>query len=132
MEPRIYCRKYLRTTPDIPLYGSINITQVGLKHVRTGTAKIRILDISAGGLRFVSSLKFPADCSLIIQIVFTLNQVKFCLDGHIVHVSGTEVCEYEYGLCFTEPDRNLRESVKQLFYTKLSGQNRNMIIFRFL
>lgn len=132
MEPKVYARKYLRITPDIPLYGMASIVQVGVRRVYTGTTRVRILDISPGGLKFVSTLRLPVDSKVILDISLKLDEMSYFLQGCVVHSSNTEVCEYEYGFRFLEPDSNLRESLKKL-YTRMSVRlNRHIVILKLL
>lgn len=130
MDPTTYTRKYLRINPDIPLYGKASIVSIGVKRVYTGTARVRILDISPGGLRFISSLRLPVDFSVILELSFKLNEKNYCLQGFIIHSCSTEVCEYEYGFCFLEPDLNLRASLNELFNRMSIRLNRCIVFLR--
>ena len=125
-----YKRKYLRIKPDVPLYGVLRIVEIGGRKVSTGTAKIRILDISPGGLRFVSSLRFPAGRGMIIEVSFMIEGASYCLKGFVVRACGTEINEYEYGFCFLKDDENLRKSLKQLFKKMLVRLNKHIVILR--
>lgn len=130
MEQKIYSRKFLRINPDLPLYGAATIVQVGLKKVYTGTARIRITNISPGGLRFVSSLRLPADRKVILEISLQLDGVSHSLQGYVVHCTSTEVNEYEYGFSFLKPDGNLREALKKLFSRIYVLSNCHIVILR--
>lgn len=130
METKIYARKFLRISPDTPLYGTASIVRVGTRRVYTGTARVRIMDISSGGLRFVSSLRLPVDNRVILELSLKLDEMHYCLQGCIVHSSNTEVCEHEYGFRFLEPDLNLRESLKKLYNRMSVRLNRHIVILR--
>jgi len=127
---KLYKRKYLRIRLDFPLYGSLKIVGVGCKKVCTGTARIRIIDISPGGMRFVTSLRFPSDNRLTIEISFMIEGREYCLRGRIVHGTSTEKNEYEYGLCFNEKDENLRESIKRLYRKIPVRLERHIVLLR--
>jgi len=127
---RLYKRKYLRIKPDFPLYGSLRIVGVGSKKVHTGTAKVRIIDISPGGLRFVSSLRFIADRRIMIEITFSIEEKEYCLTGWIVQGYNTEVNQYEYGVCFNQKDENLRESIKRLYRKIMVKMEKHIVLIR--
>lgn len=130
MEQKTYTRKYLRISPEMPLYGKAGIVTVGIRRVYTGTARVRILDISPGGLRFISSLRLPVDSSIILELSFKLDEISYCLQGFIIHYSSTEVYEYEYGFCFLEPDIKLKESLTKIFNRMSVRFNRRIFILR--
>ena len=112
------------------MFATASIVQVGEKRVYTGSARIRILNLCPGGLRFVSSLRLPADNRVILEICFKLDGPEYCLKGCIVHSSCTEVNEYEYGFHFLEPVEKLREALKKLFNRMYVMSNRRIVILR--
>lgn len=130
MEYKGYSRKFFRIRPESPLFGTISIVRIGDRRVFSNAAKVRILDISPGGLRFVSSLKLPVDRSIMLEAVLKLGNSEYCLQGCIVHMIGSEVNEFEYGLKFIEPDLELRETLKKIFSRISVRQNRHVIILR--
>ncbi|HEX2946473.1 MAG TPA: PilZ domain-containing protein [Clostridia bacterium] len=130
MEHRAYSRRFFRIRPENPLFGTISIVRIGARRVFSNAARVRILDISPGGLRFVSSLKLPVDSSVILEAALVLGGLEYCLRGCIVHVIGSEVNEYEYGLKFPEPDPELRETLKKIFSRISVRQNRHIIVFK--
>jgi hypothetical protein len=130
VEQKKYARKYLRLNPDHPMFGTASIVQVGAKRVYTGSARVRILNISPGGLRFVSSLRLPVDDRVVLEICFEIDDLDYCLKGCVAHSIGTEVSEFEYGFRFREPDQNLREALKKLFNRMYVMSNRHIVIFR--
>jgi hypothetical protein len=130
VEQKKYARKYLRINPDQPMFGTASIVQVGLKRVYTGSARVRILNLSPGGLRFVSSLSLPADNRVILEICFKLDGLDYCLKGCVAYSNCTEVSEYEYGFRFLEPAENLREALKKLFGRMYVMSNRHIVILK--
>ncbi len=130
MEQKDYARKYLRISPDMPLYGTARIVRIGSKPVYSNYTNVRLVDISPGGLRFVSSLRLPVDNSIVLELSLKLEERSYCHQGCIVHSSNTEVREYEYGFRFLEPDSDLQESLKKLFIRMSVRSNRHIIIFR--
>lgn len=130
MGNRAYSRKYFRQRPEKPFFGMISIVRVGDRRVFSNAARVRILDVSPGGLRFVSSLRLPVDSSVILEVILKLDDSEFCLTGSIVHTACSEVNEYEYGMKFLEPDPQLRATLKKLFSSITIRQNRHIIILR--
>jgi hypothetical protein len=130
VDGRGYARKYLRIVPDIPLFGSVSIVRIGSRAVHTGSARIRIVDLSPGGLRFISSLRLPPESDIDLEVGINLEDMDFCLLGCIVHGIGTEVSEYSYGLRFINPDRKLREALMKLFNNMSMRLNRRIFILR--
>jgi hypothetical protein len=131
MAERKYARKYLRIKPDLPLHADLSLIQVGFRKVKTGTARVRILDISPGGLKFISSLNLPADALILLQLDFKIEDQEFCLKGHVAHKISSEVHENEYGFCFFEPDETLRVYLKKLFNNMSIRLQRHIVILRF-
>lgn len=130
MERIGYSRRFLRIIPYMPLYGTASIVRIGSKRVYTNSARVRILNISPGGLRFVSSLRLPADRKVILEICFQLDGMNYCLQGYVTYCCSNEVCEYEYGFCFSEPDTSLRDTLKKLFARMLVMSDCHIVFLR--
>lgn len=130
MESKVYARKFFRISPDMPLYGMVTIVRIGMKRVYAGMTGVRILDISPGGLKFVSTLRLPVDSTVILEVSLKLDETVYHLQGCIIHSCNTEVCEYEYGFCFIETDMNFKESLKRLFSSMSVRLNSIVIILK--
>lgn len=130
MNFKAYSRKFFRIRPESPLFGTISIVRIGGRRVFSNAARVRILDISPGGLRFVSSLKLPVDTSIILEAILKLGDSEYCLQGCIIHMIGSEVNEFEYGMKFLEPDPELRETLKKIFSRISVRQDRHIIILK--
>jgi len=130
MDPRGYARKSLRIRPRGLLCADVCIEQIGDRAVHTNITRIRVLDISSGGLRFASPLMFPVNRSVILKVLLELDFKQYVLHGFIVHSEKTEVGEYEYGLCFAEPDEKLKEALKKMFGRMLRKVGENIIVLR--
>lgn len=130
VEPKTYSRKFLRIKPESPLYGAVSIVRIGERRVYSGTARVRLLDISPGGLRFVSVLKLPADSLVILEVELNINGLQYCIQGRIVYSCSTEVNEFEYGFRFLEPNYDLRETLKIVFNRMSVRKNRRIIILK--
>ncbi len=121
----------MRIKPESPIFADISIVCIGDKKVITGTARVRIADLSPGGLRFLSPLSLPADNRVLIELLFTVLDRTFKLNGHIVHKTAVEVNEYEYGFRFTQADAELRACLKQLFNNRFVRLNKHIVFLRF-
>jgi hypothetical protein len=130
MTDRRYARKYLRIKPDLPMLADMSIVQIGSSKVKSGTARVRILDISPGGLRFVSSLGLPTDALVLLELDFKIADQEFRLKGCIIRKTKTEVFENEYGFCFYQPDENLRTCLKKLFNNMSVKLQRHIVILK--
>ncbi len=130
MEQKVYSRKFLRIKPDMPLYATACIVQVGANKVHTSTMTVRILDISQGGLRFESVLRLPADRKIILEMSLVLDLVSFCIQGTIVHSHRNKNEEFEYGFCFLEPSSDIRNSLIKMSGRMSAGLKRHIVIFR--
>ena len=130
MTERDYARKYLRIIPDYPMYAELAIVRVGMRQVKSSTANVRILDISPGGLRFMSSLNMPADMSVQLEMHFRVIDQNFRLTGQIIYKSSSEVMQYEYGFHFNEADETLRTCLKKLFNNMSIKMRRHIVILR--
>lgn len=131
MSERDYGRKYMRIKPESPVYAGITIVCVGQSKVMTGTARVRLADLSPGGLRFVSPLSLPVDNRVLIEFNFTILEHSFKLMGHIVHKNTIEADEYEYGFCYSEANEDLRTCLKKLFNNMCVRLNRHIVFLKF-
>lgn len=128
MKPTTYSRRFLRIRPDFPLYGEIRIVRIGERQVLSNRARVRLLDISSGGVRFASVLKLPADSKVILELSMEYDGIKYRFEGHIVSSLNTEVREYEYGFCFIHPKAELRQMLLKLFSQVSQNRDRYIII----
>ena len=130
LEHRTFSRKYLRIKPDIPVFGTIRIIRIGCRQTMSGSARVRIIDLSTGGARFASALKFPVNLKVILQLTLTLEGKTFCLEGFIANRSGSGERGYEYGLCFNRPELSLRKVLIPVFARCVIRDNRHIIVLR--
>lgn len=128
MRSEIYVRKFLRIRTRKPLCGSARIVRFDDKPVHTGIALVNIPEISPGGLKFISHLQMPASPSVILQISLMLNGTAHCIQGYIVHGRKNVGSGYEYGFCFLDPDKGLRDSLIKLFSERVHKMDRCIIV----
>lgn len=130
MEHRIFSRKYLRIRPDVPVSGTVRIVRIGCRQTISGSAKVRVIDLSTGGARFASALRFPVDPKVTLQLAIVLEGTAYCLEGFISNRSGTGRKGYEYGFCFTRPEYGLRKVLIPVFARCVIRDNRHIIVLR--
>lgn len=66
-----------------------------------GSAEVLIEDLSAGGLRFLSNLKMPANDQLVLQFETVIFSQPIKVYGHVVRTSSWEYDYYEYAVRLT-------------------------------
>lgn len=80
-------------------FGELRITAIGTRRIRSSSRRVLVLDISPGGLRFVSGLKFPAKRNIRVGVNVTIAGLLFETEGWIVWRMPSENV-YEYGVMF--------------------------------
>lgn len=130
LEHRIFSRKYLRIKPDVPVSGTVRIVRIGCRQTISGSAKVRVIDLSTGGARFASALRFPVDPKVTLQLAIVLEGTAYCLEGFISNRSGSGERGYEYGLCFNRPELSLRKVLIPVFARCVIRDNRHIIVLR--
>lgn len=101
-------RKYFRVNLPLPLSTQMTIISFRNQKVSLGTAEVLVIDLSPGGLRFISHLQFPAQENIIYQFSSELNHTSFQVNGKIIWFEEIHPGIYEYGLEFiiSEIERN--------------------------
>ncbi|WNC16469.1 PilZ domain-containing protein [Brevibacillus brevis] len=94
-------REYFRLKLDHPLCADMTIVLIKGKTMEIGSAKVLIDDLGAGGLRFFSHLKMPANDQLVLQFDTVLCGQPLKMYGHIVRTQAWEERYYEYAVRFT-------------------------------
>lgn len=91
-------RKYVRL--KLPgTFGELSITAIGGYQVRSTSRRVLIYDISPGGLRFASGLRFPAKRKIRVMVKMAISGLFFETEGLIVWRRPSENL-YEYGVVF--------------------------------
>lgn len=91
-------RKYVRL--KVPgQFGEMWITAIGSHRIKSNSRRVLVLDISPGGLRFVSGLRFPAKRKIRVGVQVTISGLCFEAEGLIVWRKPNENV-YEYGVMF--------------------------------
>lgn len=111
---RNYIRKFYRIHPEKDLFAEMTIRSVNGKDVNTGRAIVRIVNISPGGLSFLSDLCFPATRKLILQFNINLPNKAVILQGFIVYCLQVENNLKKYGICFNSIDESKQSELREL------------------
>ncbi len=125
---RGYKRNYYRLKPRNVLYSKMTIRKVGLRPVKTHHTRVRLIDISPGGLKFSSGLKFPVSSEVILE--FSICTIEDCvfMQGHIVYRNEKSRGTYVYGVCFD----NIDESTHTMLVRILNNMKTNMRYYVFI
>lgn len=107
-------REFFRIQLKNALCSDLMVVKVKDKHVKTGKAKVLIDDISAGGLRFISDLKFPPNSNVILQFETEILGKVLLLYGYIVRNQEVEKGIYGYGLKFVHDQKKCDFLIKLL------------------
>jgi len=98
--------------------------------VKTRSSKVRILDISPGGLKFLSSLSFPQLQSIILEFRIKVADHTACVRGYIVYKRQTEENLYEYGVCFIHVDHSFHGFLLKLFNISSVVKGKYIVVLR--
>ncbi|WP_071394611.1 EAL domain-containing protein [Bacillus tuaregi] len=93
-------RQFFRILFKYPLLGSLTIHYLHDKHVSIGSSSILIEDIGAGGLCYVSNIKFPINKEIILGITTTLFEKDLSLQGKNVWCKSLDDGLFQYGFKF--------------------------------
>ncbi|GED60919.1 PilZ domain-containing protein [Brevibacillus formosus] len=94
-------REFFRLRLEYALCADMTIVLVKGKTMEIGSTQVLIEDIGAGGLRFLSHLKMPANDQLVLQFATELCGQALKMYGHVVRTIPWETDYYEYAVRFT-------------------------------
>lgn len=123
-------RKYLRLRPDNPIYAKMSVIKVGNARVMTSCTIVQIVDLSPGGLRFISNLNFPSHPCFTLRFDILDPIYDITLEGFIVHKLDCAGVLYQYGVCFTSSHELLRPYLLEIFNRKFIKAGGSFIILR--
>lgn len=124
MIKRNYIRKFYRIQPEKNLYAEMTIRNVNGKKVNTGRAIVRIVNISPGGLSFLSDLSFPATRRVILEFKIILGNKAVILQGFVVYCLKAVNNMMKYGICFCGIDESKKSELRELLRS-ISVRTRN-------
>lgn len=107
-------REYFRIQLKNALCSDIKIVKVKDTHVNTAKAQVLIDDISAGGVRFLSNLKFLPTPNVILQLETEVLGITLQLHGYITRNNEIEKGIYSYGLKFVHNQKSSDYLIKLL------------------
>jgi PilZ domain len=105
-DDQINRRQHFRVKMIQPVEVVINV--VGAK------LPVLLVDMSAGGMRFISDVKFPVTPLYVYEVEMKLlnNHVK--ISGHVLRISRLAEGIYDYGFIFESDDKEQFSAVYQL------------------
>ncbi|SHI62675.1 PilZ domain-containing protein [Geosporobacter subterraneus DSM 17957] len=101
-------REYFRLDLKPPLCASMRIVLIDGQPKKTGSTSVCIEDIGAGGLRFISHLKFPESRRIILEFDSRICGQYYKFWGSVVRAEKKEEGIWEYAIAFyvDEPTRS--------------------------
>lgn len=129
MKDRVYKRRFYRIRPGRPLYSYVTIARIGRRRVNSHTLRTRVLDISPGGLRFQSDLRFPRHADMELRFEFAAEGQRLVFCGMIAYRLATDA-GFLYGVEFVGKRPDLGRLL-QLFNGMSLNTKKHYIVFRF-
>lgn len=106
MIERKYKRKYFRIKPCGISYNTLTISSYKGKKLKTGSAVIKLHNLSMGGLKFSSALNLPVGKELLLEFNMRVPGKVVKSKGYIVYrYTGKD--SYIYGVRFIEANSNI-------------------------
>ncbi len=107
-------RKHFRIDFPYPLQAVMTMTELNNKKVNLGATNILVENIGPGGLRFLSTIRFPIRNDAVLKFDLTLAGEKQLLFGRLRWFTETNNL-YQYGVEFIIEEED-RETLIQLLY----------------
>lgn len=105
-------RRFERVQCKVPICSKVTIVQINNHIVNTGSSQVCVEDIGAGGLRFLSNLKLPANKKVIIKFTTNILDENVVFQGYIVRRVEFERNIFQYGVEFIYEDNELESKEK--------------------
>jgi hypothetical protein len=102
-------RQFFRLVLDPPLCADMTIVRVNGKTLETGSARVLIVDLGAGGLRFQSTLHLPVTPHVVLELVTEVLGQPLKMIGCIVRNQALEGPLMEYGMQFTMDEEKIAD-----------------------
>lgn len=108
VNPKKERRQYYRFIFPTHLLAKMYVIEVDQEKVAVGPAEILIENISAGGLRFLTTLRLPVSPKVKLKFEFIIMNIQFAIDGFLVYRNEEKTDIYSYGVSFeiNEGERN--------------------------
>lgn len=115
-------RKNFRVKCKEPVCTQISIVKVNNKKVSTGTGKICMKDIGAGGLKFLSGLNIPVNPNMIIEFKIKVVDSVSTFYGYIVRKEEVDEGIYSYGVKFINENSENEEKIRRFYELNINGE----------
>jgi hypothetical protein len=102
-------RQFFRLVLDPPLCADMTIVRVKGKTLETGVARVLIVDLGGGGLRFQSTLQLPVTPHVVLELVTEVLGQPLKVYGCVVRSQPVEGPLMEYGMQFTMDEEKIAE-----------------------
>jgi hypothetical protein len=106
-------RHFFRLRLKETIEAEMSIVQIKDQRIESKETKVKVDNISAGGLKYLSDLKLPVSHEIVLEFKIALNKEPLTLIGYNVWRVDREEGDYEYGVLFTI-DEILREKLSAL------------------
>lgn len=120
-------RRYFRVKTFVPICSDMRIMQIKDKVVDTPFTKICVLDLSAGGFRFLSELKLPISSEVVLEFQTNILDNKLLLIGHVVRMDIMEEYIFEYGVEFRIDENKKSQLIRLLNEMQIDLRNNKAI-----
>jgi DNA-binding response OmpR family regulator len=120
-------RRYFRVKTFVPICSDMRIMQIKDKVVDTPFTKICVLDLSAGGFRFLSELKLPISSEVVLEFQTNILDNKLLLIGHVVRLDIMEEHIFEYGVEFRIDENKKSQLIRLLNEMQIDIRNNKTI-----
>ncbi|MBM7607791.1 diguanylate cyclase (GGDEF)-like protein/PAS domain S-box-containing protein [Lysinibacillus composti] len=107
-------REFYRVDLLFPLSSDMTLTSFQGKNVNLGKTEVVIENISAGGLRFLSTIQLPVRPDIIYQFETTILEKQITMNGHVVWKQEVKDGFFQYGVQFIITEKERDELIKIL------------------
>ncbi|GLV12646.1 hypothetical protein Heshes_03300 [Alicyclobacillus hesperidum] len=109
-------RRYVRVSFDEPLVGEVTLASIAGKPLSLGYTQVSIVDAGAGGISFLSTLRFPPDRrELRLRFRYSLAEVNIEVEGYVVWTHELQNGVFQYGAEF-DIDASTRARLQELLH----------------
>ena len=116
-------REFYRIDLLFPLSSDMTLTSFQGKPVNLGKTEVVVENISAGGLRFLSTMQLPVRPDVIYQFETTIMEKSIIMNGHVVWKQEVKDGFFQYGVKFIITEKERDELIKILNQLTLQLKN---------
>lgn len=107
-------RQYFRIPIEVGMLGQLSLYELGGKRVKTGNTEIVIENIGPGGLRFLSTLRFPVKVDFRVKWTIKFDDQYYTYIGRIVWLREQKKGVIRYGAIFEMEDHERAHLIQLL------------------